>query len=324
MTSAGISEKSSFHNKRAYLECAGRGTCDRTTGECACYDGYTGKGCERNGCPNSCSGHGRCLNDWYAHYKSGANALASQEDAGFASYNTIWAAQKFSQCICDPGFEGADCSQRMCPKGDDPETDCEEGSDTFDTQKIVCDVKKADGSFVTDTFSSAYIALTFTNFYGAKYISRPIDIANTTHVDTHSSRATNAFNMQQGLEALPNFAIPSVQVNFQTENIKHRRTFIVSFNDAANTGKQAVLEVSGVSKCADGSLPKIPVPTGGSAASVDCVVSRLSVNPLSGNQIQYLESAECSNRGTCNRKKGSCSCFAGYGGPSCSEKVAAS
>merc|ERR1719473_1926254 len=34
---------------------------DRKTGFCECFDGYTGRACQRQSCPEDCSGHGVCL-----------------------------------------------------------------------------------------------------------------------------------------------------------------------------------------------------------------------------------------------------------------------
>jgi hypothetical protein len=97
-----------------YMECSGRGTCDRTSGACKCSAGYTGDSCQRTACPSDCSGNGVCQSQQYfvmdAAAASGVSTLA---------YNAFDALSAYG-CKCDPGFRGADCAQKECPSGPDP------------------------------------------------------------------------------------------------------------------------------------------------------------------------------------------------------------
>merc|ERR1719238_2454408 len=63
-----------------------------------------------------CSGHGRCL--------------SMAESAAQVDYVNLWRVGEYSGwdkdqifgCACDEGFGGYDCSEMLCPAGDDPIT----------------------------------------------------------------------------------------------------------------------------------------------------------------------------------------------------------
>ena len=83
-----------------YMECSNRGHCDRKTGQCDCFPGYSGEACRRTECPEDCSGHGRC------------QTVAQQ--AGSFTY-TLWDADMSRSCVCDPGWTGHGCETKFCP-----------------------------------------------------------------------------------------------------------------------------------------------------------------------------------------------------------------
>lgn len=94
-----------------YMECSNKGKCDRSTGECQCYEGYDGVACQRASCPgypNSCSGHGVCKT---------IKQLASSDNGNVYE---LWDKATTMGCECDEGYFGADCSQRQCKVGVDP------------------------------------------------------------------------------------------------------------------------------------------------------------------------------------------------------------
>jgi hypothetical protein len=43
-----------------YMECSNQGLCDRGTGMCECFEGYSGRACASTSCPNDCNGKGSC------------------------------------------------------------------------------------------------------------------------------------------------------------------------------------------------------------------------------------------------------------------------
>jgi len=94
-----------------YMECSNKGRCDRTSGECQCFDGYDGVACQRASCPgypNSCSGHGVC------------KTISQIASADNGNVYKLWDKDTTMGCECDPGYFGPDCSQRKCKYGVDP------------------------------------------------------------------------------------------------------------------------------------------------------------------------------------------------------------
>lgn len=97
------------------MECSGRGTCDRSTGQCQCSEGFTGDACQRTRCPSDCSGHGICQSQRYLV----EDAVAGSDLAGTVTYAAAFDAETAYGCKCDSGFRGPACSQRECPSGPD-------------------------------------------------------------------------------------------------------------------------------------------------------------------------------------------------------------
>ena len=83
------------------VECSDAGMCDRSSGECQCFDGYEGSACQRTSCPNECSGHGVCQ----------SNLMFAEESS--ARYYGAWDSGLQFGCKCDLGYRGNDCSMQV-------------------------------------------------------------------------------------------------------------------------------------------------------------------------------------------------------------------
>lgn len=201
--------------KHPYTECSSRGVCDRATGECECFDGYTGKACRRSSCPNDCSGHGLCVADGdIRSVLDGINYYGGSDDFLLAPQKQYWNAKMAHQCICDQQYTGYDCSTRICPVGLDPSTSCDDTGVINDVQAVSVLFGAGAATLVDDdsdgvrNHNEAYkpanieqfFTLTFTSQFNARYETSPISYWDT------------ADTVQQALISLPNFALGDVQV----------------------------------------------------------------------------------------------------------------
>lgn len=205
-------------NPHSYAECAGKGICDKTTGTCQCFDGYEGRGCERSACPNSCSGHGKCrmLADLDSY--SGAKLAAP------GSWNAYsWDEKAILSCECDGGYTGPDCSQRICPHGDDPMTVCESGN-TEQVQKVTFSFygDHSDPAFANAKLQNTDYALQFKSYAGETFYTATVrKLFGDNTDDTASSTlwgapitGTNAEgDLEDALKGIPNFRIRDVTVS---------------------------------------------------------------------------------------------------------------
>jgi hypothetical protein len=187
--SAGTSIYNSAHY---YMECSNKGICDRTTGECDCYDGYDGSACQRASCPNDCSGHGTC--------ETISDLAAAESGNAYA----LWDKDATMGCKCDAGYTAADCSQRNCKIGVDPLY----VDDTRARNTVVNLRLKTDAAAITGTFQ-----LKFYDFWGEDYLTKPISWASsdgTPCVGASCATFDACKNVVDALKALPNNAVSNV------------------------------------------------------------------------------------------------------------------
>jgi hypothetical protein len=196
-----------------YRECSNKGICDRSSGDCECFEGYDGSACQRASCPTSgngvCSGHGTC------------NSI--QELSGFDHENVyrLWDEDVTMGCNCDAGYTGADCSARTCKMGTDPLY--------YDDYANVRHANFTMQFYVMNDDAEVYgnYSIIFTDVFGEEWQTEPIDID------------ANCAVVQDRLESLPNDVIPygSVKCYKSEENLHINSDVTTSETKASgNTG----------------------------------------------------------------------------------------
>jgi len=286
----------SFHK---YAECSNRGICNRDSGECECFPGYEGKGCQRTACPNDCSGHGRCAYIEDMHYATVANDyyqgyFSHQDPATFNYYS--WDKSKTRGCICDPEYGDIDCSKRMCMHGNDVMDQRDDVSTAvkYQTQNLHFAADFGDLELIEDkTF-----ALTFKSQLNETFTTLPIKFFNDP-----SRFPEFILDVQQALQMLPNRVIDKVDVRGQQDGIT--ATLNISFTGDHVQGPQNLLTVRSI-LCGDGCTPKL--------TGLELYAKSQNITEV---QLSDYNNYECGRRGKCDYDTGLCNCFAGYTGLSC-------
>jgi len=169
-----------------YRECSNKGICDRATGNCQCFDGYGGSACQRATCPTSsagtCSGHGTCET---------ISTIAEWDNGNI--YN-LWDEYSTMGCVCDAGYTGPDCSQRVCKVGPDPLY-----YDDFANVRISNYTIQFFVTTASKTITGNY-SIIFYDSYGEDWETIPIDIDSTCPT------------IIAALEGLPNGVVPDNSV----------------------------------------------------------------------------------------------------------------
>jgi len=210
-----------------YAECSNKGICDRSTGTCGCFEGYEGSGCQRASCPVSsggvCSSHGTC------------ETIRTLADMDNNNVYELWDQDATMGCNCDGGFQGSDCSEKICKFGPDPLY-----YDDFQNIRYA--------NFTYDFYTTASAAVSgnysiiFTDHSGQEWQTEAISI------NADCDAVTDA------LEAIPNKVIAEDSVNcyqFAVTGNTHAK-YTVSFpNNAGN-----ITEIS-INKYLDGARPTL-------------------------------------------------------------------
>jgi hypothetical protein len=287
-----------FHK---YAECSGRGLCDRNTGECACFDGYTGQGCQRTTCPNDCSGHGTCefIEDLTFGVHSSVPEFTVRNSMTDVAYNFAyygWDKGKMRACKCDAPYGDYDCSKRLCPLTWDV-------MDHVPTYYSSGNVHRLSFVFQTSNCDNAdkTFALSVKSNSNEVFTTIPIAYSCTNGHDF-------ALAIANSIKRLPQIdfdvKVTVAYTSYTTTDVN------VTFVGCNTQGDQPLL-VAHTQFCGDGCTPKL---TGLDLAYVNNIATS-NVTVVNNN---YNYNYECGRHGKCDYVSGECQCFNGFSGKGCS------
>jgi hypothetical protein len=214
-------------------------------GECECFDGYEGKACGRQTCPNDCSGHGTCeyVEEtgfgstpgayWDGSVPTKSGIFTQGSVAGGKTFSPyMWDKGMSRVCVCDPQYTEVDCSRRMCPKANDVMDERHNTADALKYQvqniTLFMDGTYGNGTFSEEDFDRSdfddkTFALTFKSTINETFTTIPLKFNQSTFDKSTVVGPTDAKwrppfayfagQVKAALENLPNKVIDEVDVD---------------------------------------------------------------------------------------------------------------
>jgi len=203
-----------------YMECSNKGTCNRATGECQCYEGYDGVACQRASCPgypNSCSGHGVCKT---------IQQLATSDNGNVYK---LWDKDITMGCECDHGYSGPDCSLRECKYGVDPLYLDDAATVRYSTWDFAVLNNQATATFTDGQYQArnGQWAIRFFDNHGEDWLTGPIDAGSSCSV------------VVAALEAIPNNVIPRQTISCTMDSIVNGVETAATVTDTDTTNRRS-------------------------------------------------------------------------------------
>lgn len=301
-------------------ECSNKGRCNRASGACECQGLFEGEACERTTCPGStfqggiktseCSGHGRCMSMADLATFATVNGDATPYTYGADPNNkATWDARGVYGCLCDEGFGGYDCADRVCPVGEDITLQEWDESRVNEIQTLTCRLlsstrspyfrlrfRQAETEPILPSATVAELTAALEALPTVAGVSVSYGLAGNIAACTSSPGTSITFAFQRAHGDLPPLQVIMDESSrlldgtYASGDGWDDNSLEFSGGDPANDYRTAFTYVKGPS-------------TGYDAGGVR---TREYLKGTSGSET-------CSGRGICDQDTGVCKCFPGFG-----------
>lgn len=320
----------------ALAECSNRGTCNPNTGLCQCDSNFEGEACERMSCPGKgtpageCSGNGVCLTMAQLAKYNRINGDPEPVEYGSQYGNPLtWDENSVRGCLCDEGFTGPDCSQKLCPFGEDITLVEADPSRLAEIQLLSC-------QYTVAPFISVYFRL---SFRGEETVNIPWDATMDEvqsalndlssilgHIDIeyrpYSTNPNPAIDQFCTDAAFPQYAVFAFRTT--RGDVPPIRVVMDELTKSPVTGQYGEgLGFLGTELTFVGGDPLLNYKQDPQAAApaeepIYVFSNGLGEYELGGiRTFEFRQGStgwdECSKRGICDRSIGQCKCFLGFG-----------